>query len=317
MRTTESKVFRALGIAGGLVAVLYLLVVLAFVGASGGKPSGDSAQNVPADHRLKVVTSVKVWADVAQKLGGKHVKATAIIANPGQDPHSYEATVRDQLAVNRADLTITNGGDYDPFFAKLVSKKPNATAASNPVLFNLKLATQNPHLWYDLTATQVIAADIGKRLTAATPTADPAAKAAIRSNTASYQQQLAGLVKLQTATRLATEGKAVILTEGFAAPMLQHLGITDRTPREFLNAVEEEQDASPKVMNQLRQMLQTHQVQALILNQQTEGYQTNQLVGWAKQSGVPVLRLSELLPKNQTYLQWMESNLNQIAKAFK
>lgn len=313
MRTTESKVFRALGIAGGVAGFFYLMLVLSFLGASGSPIPANSG--APTDHRLKVVTSVKVWADVAQELGGKYVKATAIIANPGQDPHSYEATVRDQLAVNRADLTITNGGDYDPFFAKLVSKKSNVNTAGNPVLFNLKLATQNPHLWYDLTATQVIVAEIGKRLAAATP--DPAAKAAIRSNTASYQQQLAGLVHKQAATSLATKGKAVILTEGFAAPMLQHLAITDRTPREFLNAVEEEQDASPKVMNQLKQLLQTHRVQALILNQQTEGYQTNQLVGWATQSGVPVMRLSELLPKSQTYLQWMESNLNQIAKAFK
>lgn len=315
MRTTEGKVFRALGIAGGVAGFFYLMLVLSFLGASLGPIPANSG--APADHRLKVVTSVQVWADLAQELGGKYVKAAAIIANPGQDPHSYEATVRDQLAVNRADLTITNGGDYDPFFAKLVSKKPNATAASNPVLSNVKLATKNPHLWYDLKAAQAIVAEIGKRLAAATPTADPVVKAAIRSNTASYQQRLAALVQQQAATRLATEGKAVILTEGFAAPMLQHLAITDRTPRAFLNAVEEEQDASPKVMNQLKQMLQTHRVQALILNQQTEGYQTNQLVGWAKQSGVPVLRLGELLPKNQTYLQWMESNLNQIEKAFK
>ena len=46
---------------------------------------------------------------------------TSIISGQSQDPHSYEATARDELAVSRARVVITNGGHYDEFMSRLLS----------------------------------------------------------------------------------------------------------------------------------------------------------------------------------------------------
>jgi zinc/manganese transport system substrate-binding protein len=45
---------------------------------------------------------------------------TAIIHDSAQDPHEYEATPRDALAIAEADLVVVNGGGYDEFMATLL-----------------------------------------------------------------------------------------------------------------------------------------------------------------------------------------------------
>src|SRR5210317_582452 len=93
-----------------------------------GDPEGDpSAQPSPTLTRegdtgaIKVATSTNVWASVVEILGGEWVEVTAIISDPMQDPHSYEASARDQLTLSEAELVIANGGGYDEFVGQLVS----------------------------------------------------------------------------------------------------------------------------------------------------------------------------------------------------
>jgi zinc/manganese transport system substrate-binding protein len=44
---------------------------------------------------------------------------------PTQDPHSYEASAQDQLALSKAALVVENGGGYDPFIDSLLSASDN------------------------------------------------------------------------------------------------------------------------------------------------------------------------------------------------
>src|SRR5690606_13871233 len=59
-------------------------------------------------------------ADLATHLAGDRAEVTAIISGTTQDPHSYEATARDQLTLSRAELVIENGGGFDPFSRTLL-----------------------------------------------------------------------------------------------------------------------------------------------------------------------------------------------------
>ncbi|WP_019874950.1 metal ABC transporter solute-binding protein, Zn/Mn family [Sporichthya polymorpha] len=72
--------------------------------------------------RVQVVTSIDVYADIARTIGGDAVEVRSLLASDsGADPHSYEATARDQLAVRDADLVIANGGHYDEFLTRALS----------------------------------------------------------------------------------------------------------------------------------------------------------------------------------------------------
>jgi zinc/manganese transport system substrate-binding protein len=317
LRKSGLRVRILLGTAASGVAVLLLAGCAPL--SSPSNPDTDG-QVGAKPNRVSVVASVRVWADIAQAIGGKYVTATSVVHLASQDPHSYETTVRDQLAVNRADITITNGAGYDPFFAKLVANKPNRKPGRElDLAAGLKAAgvmqDPNPHLWYDFLYVQQLAHTIGR--TEAAATSDPAAMASILARTAQFQAKVRALEIQQQALAKRVVGKSAIVTEAFASRLLRNLAIIDQTPVEFKNAVEQEQDASPKAMRLMQLWLTSHRIDLLLVNVQTAGSQTNQLISWAHAGGVPVLALGEVLPNGKHYLGWMQENLNQIARAVK
>ena len=102
-------------------------IVAAFAGAtllltacaptSGNSSSGNSAS--AGDGIVEVVASTSVYGDIVSTIGADKVRVNSIITRTSQDPHSYEATTQDKLAVSKAELVVENGGGYDDFIHKL------------------------------------------------------------------------------------------------------------------------------------------------------------------------------------------------------
>ncbi len=88
--------------------------------------SGCSVATSAADGRVQVVTSTDVYASIVRAVVGSRVDVTALIDSPAQDPHSFEASARDQLAIARADVVVENGGGYDDFMNTLRQRPANA-----------------------------------------------------------------------------------------------------------------------------------------------------------------------------------------------
>ncbi len=95
-----------------------LLAASAFVLAGCASPAPGAGPD--EDTRLSIVASTNVYGDIASAIGGDLVSVTSIITSAAQDPHSYEASAQDQLALSKADLVIENGGGYDPFIDQLL-----------------------------------------------------------------------------------------------------------------------------------------------------------------------------------------------------
>ena len=77
-----------------------------------------------------MVASTSVYGDIVSTIGGDKVRVNSIITRTSQDPHSYEATTQDKLAVSKAELVVENGGGYDDFIHKLADDTGLDTAAS-------------------------------------------------------------------------------------------------------------------------------------------------------------------------------------------
>jgi len=322
-----NKIARAvlvgIGATAGILLVGYLMAIISFAVAAWKTDAARPKMYTPHPGQLKVVTSIAVWADIANQIGGGKVAATAIISKANQDPHSYEATVRDQLAVNRSDVTLTNGAGYDVFFDHLVQVRANPRRYMDSVLYFSvqncmpKASTGlngNPHMWYEPTLVRnCIVPEISYR--EGLGFRAQADRQVLRNAVRAYDRKLAALVAQEDALRPLAAGKGVILTEGFAALLLHHIHLADRTPAQFKAAVSQEADASPSVMEQMRKQIQGHKVSAVITNSQTEGAQSLKIESWAKQAGIPVVKLTETLPPGRSYLSWMTSNLKQIQAA--
>lgn len=94
-----------------------------------GGSSGDAASAKSSDSASKVtvVASTNVYGDIVERIGGDRVDVTSIISDPDQDPHSFEADTRNQLALSKAKVVVENGGGYDDFVDRMLGSG-NASA---------------------------------------------------------------------------------------------------------------------------------------------------------------------------------------------
>jgi ABC-type metal ion transport system, periplasmic component/surface adhesin len=71
---------------------------------------------------IAVTATTNVWGSIAEFIGGDMVEVTSIVDQPTIDPHSYEPSARDLLAVQDAEMVLVNGGGYDAFMESLIDQ---------------------------------------------------------------------------------------------------------------------------------------------------------------------------------------------------
>jgi len=275
---------------------------------------------------LTIVSSTNVWGDVASSIGGDLVQVVSIIDSFSQDPHSYEASARDQLAVNDADVIVANGGGYDSFIATL------ATAAGNSNIVYAYLPEEgeeeakeedhgddhdhdhgNEHVWYDFHVVEDFASRLAQQLT----TLDPENSVEYSSNLDAFVAEIAKLEEQAAAVAGSVSGVTVISSEPVADYLLAELGLTNITPDSFSQAIEEELDVSPADLLEIQNLISSNSVDLFVVNIQTGSVQIDALVKLAESSGVVVVQVSELLPQGLTYVEWMEQNISAIEAGLK
>lgn len=294
-------------------------------------PGGGGSSNAVAG--INVVASTNVYGDIAAAIGGDKVNVTAIITKSSQDPHSYEATAQDRLAVSKADLVITNGGGYDDFMQTLAdSSKLDAAKVIDAVeLSGLAHpeaeptasgtaaaeggdghdhAGVNEHVWYSLHAMEQVADEVAAKLAAK----DPASAAGFSTNAASFKAELEGLHGKLDALKASAAGSAVAVTEPVPLYLLEDAGLVNETPEDYTAAIEEGTDVPPAVLKSATDLVASKSVRLLAYNMQTEGPQTEALKKAAETAGVPVVDFTETLPEGKTYVQWMTDNVDNIGK---
>jgi zinc/manganese transport system substrate-binding protein len=268
------------------------------------------------DGRLRVVASTDVYGDIARAVSGRDADVSALIDDPSQDPHSFEASARDQLAVAKADVIVENGGGYDDF----VERMRHASGKRGAVVVNvLRLSGRtappggqlNEHVFYDLDAVLRLVT----RLVAVLSAARPGLHAAFAANAARLGDGLRELVREEAALRRRLDGTAIAITEPVPVYLLDACGLRNRTPEQFSASVEAGTDVSASVLRETLDLFDHHAVRALVYNEQTTGAETTRLLAAAAADHVPAIGVTETLPAGDTYLAWMRSNLAAIRKA--
>jgi zinc/manganese transport system substrate-binding protein len=271
-------------------------------------------EDAAAAETVRAVASTDVYGDVVAAIGGDRVTVTSVLDEPSADPHSFEATVRTELAVSRADLVVENGGGYDDFMDTLVA----STDSDAPVVDAVDVSGLDPeaegfneHVWYDLRAMDAVAGAVVTAL----GHVDPEGADGYVANGARFRAGLQELIAAEEQARATTQGAGVVMTEPVPGHLLDALGAEDLTPAEFSEAVEEGSDVSPAVLHQTLDLLGSGQVRALVYNEQTSGPETEQVLAAARAAGVDVVPVTETLPDGEDYLSWMRGNLDAVVAA--
>lgn len=297
-----------------LVAGAASLSLLTGCGSSSGDARTARSTSASAS-KVAVVASTDVYGDIVERIGGDRVDVTSIISDPDQDPHSYEADTRNQLALSRAKVVVENGGGYDDFVDRMLRSGNASAEVVNAVEVSGRTAPAggelNEHVWYDFPTVGKIA----DRVAAALGTADPDGAGTFAKNAADFKDSLTALENKEAALKSAHGGEGVAITEPVPGYLLEATGLVDKTPGEFSEAIEEGDDVSAKVLQATLHLFSGRKVRALVYNEQTSGAQTEKVKSAAEAAGVPVVPVTETLPAGKDYLTWMNDNVDALADA--
>ena len=284
------------------------------------------SQTIEPFDGLTIVSSTNVWGDIAKSVAGDGVRVISIIDSFGQDPHSYEASARDQLAVNEADIIVANGGGYDSFIDVLADAAGgfDILYAYLPDEHSEEEATaedstddghdhshENEHVWYDFHVVE----DFATRLAEQLGTLDPDGATAYADNLVEFLGEIERLQDDVNRAGQNYQGYSVLSSEPVADYLLDALGFENITPSDFSQAIEEETDLSPKVLLEVQQLLKNKLVKLFVVNSQTGSSQIDSLVSLANDNGIAVVEMSELLPEGISYSEWMSNNITAIDAA--
>jgi zinc/manganese transport system substrate-binding protein len=280
-------------------------VALAAAGCGGGG-SDDAAAD--SGGKIAVVASTNVWGSVVAAVGGDDVSVTSLIDDPSADPHSYESKPEDATLLTDAKLVVYNGGGYDDFFNKIFDASGSSAKEIDAFAVSGHPEGENEHVWYEFATVKKVADKVADELGAI----DPDNKDTYEANAKTFDGKVDELV---TKAEALPDGK-VVATEPVAHYLLDTAGMTDATPPEFSEAIEEETDPPVAVVADTTALITGKQVVALVNNDQTETPVTTQLNDAAKTAGVPVINVSETLPEGTTdYVVWMTDQLDAMAGA--
>jgi ABC-type Zn uptake system ZnuABC Zn-binding protein ZnuA len=162
---------------------------------------------MPAQAKLRVVTSLQDLASIAEAVGGDRIEAVAL-ARGYQDPHFVDAKPSFIVKLSRADLLIAAGLELEiGYLPPLIDQSRNdkihpgnagyldASIGCDILQKPTEVVTRamgdvhpygNPHYWTDPENGRVIARAVAAKLTEL----DPAGKAAFDSNLAAFEASL-------------------------------------------------------------------------------------------------------------------------------
>ncbi|MCI4345767.1 MAG: zinc ABC transporter substrate-binding protein [Thermoplasmata archaeon] len=286
-------------VSGGLVAVHYY-----------AKPTSTHA----AGGVLQVVAAENFWGSLVVQLGGSHVSVFSIVSDPNADPHDYESSTADAVAIANAQLVIENGAGYDDWCQHLLS----ASNTPNQVVLNVanvlgKVAGDNPHFWYGATYVNATLASMYGDLVKL----DGADRAYFEAQYTALNTSLnSDVFGREAEIRTQFAGTQVASTESIFQYMANSSGLDLVSPPAFMDAVAEGNDPPIASVTLFQNQLESGNVSVLVYNEQTVTPLTTQMKQIATDHNVSVVGVTETIqPTDVTFEVWMEGELLALQNA--
>ena len=179
-----------------------LILSLGLVGCN--SDSRENGLNPEVEGPKLVVTST-ILTDLVERVAGDEAEVQGLL-DPGDDPHIYEPTPQDTVALEQADVVFYNGYNLEPELIRTI-EGTSVTAITvplaesiTPLSFQYDGQTEpDPHVWGDVANAIALTEGIRDALI----DLDPEAEATYRANAEQLMAELAQLddwIEAQTAT---------------------------------------------------------------------------------------------------------------------
>ncbi len=263
--------------------------------------------------KILAVAGENFYGDLVARVGGERVSVTSIISDPSVDPHTYESSPQNAEAVADATLVVENGLGYDAFLDRLLAASPRSDRRVVNVQQLLNLPDgSNTHVWYDPATMPRVARAVADAL----EQIEPGSKATFEANLETYLDSFGPFTARIAEIKVRFPGTAVAYTEPVASYLVAALGFRSLTPQGFAKAIENGTDPAPADVAAEQDLLTGHKVSLLLYNSQATSPVTESIRALAGQSGVPVVGLSETIPRqDESFVDWQLAQLNEIETA--
>jgi zinc/manganese transport system substrate-binding protein len=261
---------------------------------------------------IRIVAAENFYGDVVAQIGGANVAVMSILSSPDEDPHLFEANPSTAKALVDAQITISNGVDYDPWMEKLLNanRSPGRKDIVVGRLVNRK-SGDNPHLWYDPETIKALA----KRSATDLAAVDSSHQSDYADRAAKFIQTLEPLESKISEMRKKYAGIPVTASEPVFGYMAQALGLKMRNER-FQLAVMNNTEPSVSDVAAFENDLKKHKVRVMLYNNQASEPAVQRLVKIAQAAKVPVVGVSETQPPSaKSYQEWMLRQLGELDEA--
>lgn len=108
-----------------------------------------SARTVPQiGGKINIVASFYPLYEIAKTVGGDLVRVTNLVP-AGAEPHDYEPTPQDIIALNEAQLVLYNGAGLEPWAGKIIPELEKSGIQILKLTESESAGATDPHIWLD------------------------------------------------------------------------------------------------------------------------------------------------------------------------
>lgn len=279
-----------------------------------------------AQHKIKVVVSFSILADLVKNVGGNHISMTTFVG-PNANTHTYEPTPRDAQALRNADIIFINGLHLEGFIDRLITASDTKAllveVAANISPLKMKNQEQSvqqhhhhsnidPHAWQAIPNVEIYI----KNIAAAFCKIDQQSCLSYNKNAHAYLQKLQTMqekLKIKIAT-IPKDQRIIITSHDAFGYFAQEYGFTILAPQ---NASKETEATAADVAKLIKQ-IKTNKATALFVENISNPRLIKQI---AEETGLKIggtLYSDALSNENgpaATYLDMIKHNVNTIIDA--
>ena len=303
-------------------------LTLALAACAGDDTSANGNGNGDGD--LRIVTSTKVWGDIADAVVGDAdgVSVEAIITSNDIDPHSYQPTAADMALVAQADILVAGGGHYDAWIADAASGNDDIIIVSALDIDGHEGHDHdhddhaheeeahddhdhaghdhddevNEHIWYDTDAVRDVAHELAVEINAHSD---------VTVDDEDVIRQLDEIDERKEDIEEATTAQ----THPLADDILTGTAITDATPEGYRQATLKESEPSAADVAAMLDLIEAGDLDFLIDAPQTSDQVSTRLVEAATAKGLRIVNVLEAPNADETYFDLYNRILDDLEQA--
>lgn len=300
--------------------ILILTTSVVFTGCNDNDSFTDS-------NKLKIVTSIFPYYDFAKNIAGDKAEIKLLLS-PGSEPHDYEPTPSDIVAIEKCDIFIYNGGESDKWVDSVLETLENTDVTVLKMMDCVPLIEDDSHhhdeahsddcsfdehIWTSIRNSQVLCEKIKSAMTKQdTTNAD-----FYKSNAENYISQLQSLDN--DMIEIAENKMRDTIVFGDRFPMLYFFNDYGLNHKAAFPGCNSETEPSLEVVTELTNYVKDNSIPAVYYLEFSNGNTANLISEGTKAKALQVSSCHNVTKKDfesgASYISLMENNISSFKEA--